>query len=83
LWHESLGEPTVADAILDRLLHGSHRIELRCESLRKSAAGNPAPTLPAKRQSKRSPPAAWTLVTQPDEPYKTDLEVDEEEVTRG
>ena len=83
LWHESLGEPTVADAILDRLLHGSHRIELRGESLRKGAVGNPAPSLPVKRQSKRSPPAAGALVTQADEQCKTDLEVDEKEVTRG
>ncbi len=35
-WHESLGEPTLADAILDRLVHHAHRIELRGESLRKS-----------------------------------------------
>jgi len=35
-WHEGLGEPTVADAILDRLLHGAHRLELRGESLRRS-----------------------------------------------
>ena len=34
-WHESLGEPTIADAILDRLLHGAHRIELRGDSLRR------------------------------------------------
>jgi DNA replication protein DnaC len=35
-WHEYIGEPTVADAILDRVVHRSHRIELRGESLRKS-----------------------------------------------
>ncbi len=35
-WHEYLGEPTVADAILDRLVHRAHRIELRGESMRKS-----------------------------------------------
>jgi DNA replication protein DnaC len=35
-WHEGLGEPTVADAILDRLLHGAHRLELRGDSLRRS-----------------------------------------------
>jgi len=35
-WHEGLGEPTVADAILDRLLHGAHRLELRGESLRRA-----------------------------------------------
>lgn len=35
-WHEYLGEPTVADALLDRLLNNAHRLELRGESLRKS-----------------------------------------------
>jgi DNA replication protein DnaC len=35
LWHEALGDPTVADAILDRLLEQSHRIELDGESMRR------------------------------------------------
>jgi len=35
-WHEYIGEPTVADAILDRLVHRAHRIELRGESMRKN-----------------------------------------------
>jgi DNA replication protein DnaC len=30
-WHSYLGEPTLADAILDRIVHHSHRIELRTE----------------------------------------------------
>jgi len=34
-WHSSLGEPTIADAILDRLIHNAHRIELRGDSLRR------------------------------------------------
>ncbi len=34
-WYELIGEQTVADAILDRLVHVSHRIELQGESLRK------------------------------------------------
>jgi len=34
-WHEHLGEPTVADAILDRLLHNAHKMELTGESMRK------------------------------------------------
>ena len=34
-WHEALGDPTLADAILDRLVHNAHRIELRGESLRR------------------------------------------------
>jgi DNA replication protein DnaC len=37
-WHEYLAEPTLADAILDRLVHHSHRIELSGESLRKNNA---------------------------------------------
>ena len=36
LWREHLGEPTVADAILDRLLHGAHRLELSGESMRRA-----------------------------------------------
>lgn len=37
-WHDYIGEPTVADAILDRLVHRSHRIELKGESMRKARA---------------------------------------------
>jgi DNA replication protein DnaC len=39
-WHAYLGEPTLADAILDRLVHQSHRIELKIpgESMRKPRA---------------------------------------------
>ena len=34
-WHEVIGEKTVADAILDRIIHEAHRLELKGESLRK------------------------------------------------
>ena len=34
-WHEVIGEKTIADAILDRIVHDAHRIELRGESMRK------------------------------------------------
>ncbi len=36
-WHELIGEPTLADSILDRVVHNSHRIELKAEgeSMRK------------------------------------------------
>ncbi|MEO2062278.1 MAG: IS21-like element helper ATPase IstB [Christiangramia sp.] len=34
-WYDIIGEATIADAILDRLVHTSHRIELKGESLRK------------------------------------------------
>jgi DNA replication protein DnaC len=35
-WHEVIADPTVADAILDRLIHNAYRIELKGDSLRKS-----------------------------------------------
>jgi DNA replication protein DnaC len=35
-WHEVIGEKTIADAILDRIVHDAHRVELRGESLRKT-----------------------------------------------
>ena len=35
-WHETIGEGTIADAILDRMVHSSHRIELTGESMRKT-----------------------------------------------
>jgi len=34
-WHAQIGDPTVADSILDRLVHNAHRIELKGESMRK------------------------------------------------
>ena len=37
-WHQVLGDPTLADAILDRLLHNAYKITLRGESMRKRHA---------------------------------------------
>lgn len=37
-WHEIIGEPTIADAICDRIIHSAHRIELTGESVRKKYA---------------------------------------------
>jgi DNA replication protein DnaC len=34
-WHDRIGEPTVADALLDRIVHSSHRIDIKGESIRK------------------------------------------------
>jgi DNA replication protein DnaC len=34
-WYEVIGEKTIADAILDRIIHDAHRMELKGESLRK------------------------------------------------
>ena len=41
-WHDMIANPTVADAILDRLVHNAHRLSLTGESLRKSATKRPA-----------------------------------------
>jgi DNA replication protein DnaC len=35
LWHEQIGDPTIADSILDRLIHNAYRVELKGESMRK------------------------------------------------
>ena len=34
-WHTIIGDPTIADAICDRIIHNAHRIELKGESVRK------------------------------------------------
>jgi DNA replication protein DnaC len=34
-WHELIADPTIGDAILDRVVHRAHRIELKGPSLRK------------------------------------------------
>lgn len=36
LWHETIGNGTLADAILDRLVHGAYRLEMKGESMRKA-----------------------------------------------
>ena len=48
-WHEQIGDATIADGILDRLVHNTHRIELRGESMRKSRS---------KKSESASPPTA-------------------------
>jgi DNA replication protein DnaC len=37
-WHDLIGEPTLADAILDRIIHNAHRLQLSGDSLRKHNA---------------------------------------------
>jgi DNA replication protein DnaC len=39
-WYDIIGEQTIADAILDRIIHNAHRLELKGESLRKRRAGD-------------------------------------------
>ena len=40
-WHEQIGDPTLADSILDRLVHNAYRIELNGESMRKKRGRKP------------------------------------------
>ena len=40
-WHDVIGDPTLADAILDRLVHNAHRIQLKGESLRRQRTPEP------------------------------------------
>jgi len=47
-WHEIIADATVADAILDRLVHNAYRIELKGESMRKSQ------TLPSENENSSS-----------------------------
>ena len=37
-WHDVIGEPTFADAILDRIVHNAYRLELEGQSMRKTIA---------------------------------------------
>jgi DNA replication protein DnaC len=34
-WHEQIGDPSIADSILDRPVHNVYRVELKGESMRK------------------------------------------------
>ena len=34
-WHQMIGEPTIADAILNRIIHNAHRIEMKGDSMRR------------------------------------------------
>ena len=47
-WHESIGDSTLADAILDRLVHNAYRINLKGESMRKRRSTIELPTDPGE-----------------------------------
>jgi DNA replication protein DnaC len=40
-WHEQIGDPTVADSILDRIVHNAYRVELNGDSMRKKKGHKP------------------------------------------
>ena len=54
-WHEAIGDPTIADAALDRLLENAHRIKLSGESMRQAEDG--ARPRPARRTTSAQAPA--------------------------
>ena len=47
-WHDMIGEPTIADAILVRIIHNAHRITLEGDSMRRQKS-----TIPLDRRRKR------------------------------
>lgn len=61
-WYTACGEPTVADALLDRLVHNAHRLELRGRSQRRTpdplAAPDADPSPPPEPPAEPSPVAA-------------------------
>jgi DNA replication protein DnaC len=42
-WHDVIADPTLGDAILDRIIHNAHRIELKGHSLRRQAGEKKKP----------------------------------------
>ena len=50
-WHDYIADPTLADAILDRLLHSAHKIHLEGESMRKRAAVENEKTSPKGKKN--------------------------------
>ena len=42
-WHEVIGDPTLADSILDRIIHRAHRIDLKGPSLRRRLIASESP----------------------------------------
>lgn len=53
-WHDVIGEPTFADAILDRLVHNAYRLELDGPSMRKLKAENAASGKPKHKEEKQA-----------------------------
>ena len=47
-WHEQIGDATVAEGILDRIVHCAHRIDLKGDSLRKNP---PKPSIPKSSEA--------------------------------
>jgi len=50
-WHPNIGDPTLADAICDRLLHNAYKIELRGDSMRKNQGESTATGVPVNHKN--------------------------------
>jgi len=53
-WHDTIGDPTLADAILDRLIHNAYTITLKGESMRKRKAKDLTHAKPSGKKNKDS-----------------------------
>ncbi|MCP4549305.1 MAG: ATP-binding protein [bacterium] len=53
-WHETIGDPTLADAILDRLIHNAYTITLKGESMRKRKTKDLTIAKPSGKKGKES-----------------------------
>ena len=51
-WYEMIGDPTLADGILDRLIHGAYEIAMEGESMRKKRVSQPESADKAKEAEK-------------------------------
>ena len=67
MWHDVIGEPTFADAILDRIVHNAYRLELDGPSMRKLQA-----TEQAETDARSSAKEAARTVPPPTKPTKGD-----------
>ena len=66
-WHDVIGDPTFADAILDRIVHNAYRLELDGPSMRKLQA-----TEQAETEARPSAKEAARTLTSPTKPAKGD-----------
>lgn len=55
MWHQAVGDPTIADAALDRILHDAERIELTGESMRRAASAATSGGQQARPAAKAAP----------------------------
>jgi DNA replication protein DnaC len=63
-WHDHIGSTTFADAVMDRLLHEAHRLNLKGESLRKANAAKTVSVDPSSPVSVQTP-SSFMVVCKP------------------